>query len=629
MYKPSPPASPSPTPRSHTSHSRQSSLTSPGQQTIQFGDEERDRIRAEQSLRHQLEGFTLQDVDYDEYDEYSLEFGRNDYGYTPSKGSEGHPTGDTPLKGMMNGSTPAPPSSSRALLSKELDRLIGNKPVNPSPFNPSRFGGTTYEEPQLNHLNHSSARLPDLTGLTYATASPEKGSTHKLLSSKRTRLGREDENVILSSISNLEHKLSTLNAENAQSRQRVADLEDELIEARREVARARASSSQEVEEHWQAKYKALADEKRALEEMAKTLRSLVENLKSELNAQAKVIEELKQDRSANEAKLVDKDRQIGWLNGQVAKLNKDVDGLWKALNESKEKEQDKLRKERDALRDSELEKQREKEREMQMRQDQAEEVAAAAATTDAPVNTAAPAASADAPPKLVLRPFGSHLRPEPAPSSFFSPTRDRAARSYPLTESAEKTKDVEREERREREREREKEVPAINIEESSGTATPKTSKRGSKDRSGMYWSLPASSGKSMRRASVAPPPTPSLESKVHDDGFVEGLIERIGKSSSGWESKVPPQTVLARVVRELEDDFAHYKGIYGEMSEQFKVLDPASNANKRRVLTQHLHQVISVLESKISSLYQLLKYGDKSVSKTPSKKAAAAATAKS
>lgn len=261
MFKPSPPASPSPTPRSHTSHSRQSSLTSPGQQTIQFADEERDRIRAEESLRHQLEGFTLQDLDYDEYDDYSLEYGRNDYGYTPSKGSEGHPTGDTPLKGIVNGSTPAPTTSSRALLSKELDRLISNKPANPSPFNPSRFGGSTYDEPNHNRTL-DSARLPDLTGLTYATASPDKGSTHKLLSSKRTRLGREDEQVILTSINNLEHKLSTLNAENVQSKQRAQELGEELISARREVARARANSTQEIEQHWQAKYKALADEKR-------------------------------------------------------------------------------------------------------------------------------------------------------------------------------------------------------------------------------------------------------------------------------------------------------------------------------------------------------------------------------
>lgn len=303
----------------------------------------------------------------------------------------------------------------------------------------------------------------------------------------------------------------------------------------------------------------------------------MDNLKSDLNAQAKVIDEFERARSANEAKLVDKDKEIGWLNGQVTKLNKDVDGLWRALNESKEKEVEKSRKERDAL--QERERQKENDREA--------------------VQTTYEKVVDEAPPKLVLRPFGAHLRPDPAPASFFSPTRDRAARSHPSTETAEQSKERERGREEVEKSRKEKEVPAINVEESSATATPKTSKRASKDKIGMYWSLPASTAKSVKRTSVVPPPTPSLEQKVNDDGFVEGLIERIGKSSSGWESKVPPQTVLARVVRELEDDFAHYKGIYGEMSEQFKVLDPASNAPKRRVLTQHLHQVISVLESKV------------------------------
>ncbi|TIC73697.1 2-oxoglutarate dehydrogenase, E1 component [Wallemia mellicola] len=564
---------------------RQSSISTPGQQTIQFADEERERRRAEECFNNQLEGFTLQDLDYDDYYDYSVEYGRNDYGYTPSKASEGHPTGSTPLKDIVNGSTPAP-ASSRALLSKELDRLISNKPVNPSPFNPSRFGGTTYED-----TNHSrtldGARLPDLTGLTYATASPDKGSTHKLLSSKRTRLGREDEQVILNSISNLEHKLNALNAENAQSKERAQELENELIVAKREVARARANSAQEAEQEWQAKCKILADEKRALEEMGKTLRSIVENLKGELSSQSKVIDQLKEDRSANEAKLVDKDKQIGWLNGQVSKLNKDVDGLWKALNEGKQKEEDNLRKEREAREEERVDERRRAVNAAQSVQEKSEE----------------------APPKLVLRPFGAHLRPDPSPQSFFSPTRDRAARSHPSTETA--PADQPKQQEAEDKASPVKEVPAINIEETSVTATPRTSKRSTKEKPGIYWTLPASTGsttKTTRRSSaIVPPPTPSLEQKVNDEGFVEGLIERMGKSSSGWESKVPPQTVLARVVRELEDDFAHYRGIYSEMSEQFKVLDPASNAAKRRVLTQHLHQVITVLESKTKTTMSDLK----------------------
>ncbi|KAH9030979.1 hypothetical protein EDB85DRAFT_2243368 [Lactarius pseudohatsudake] len=47
--------------------------------------------------------------------------------------------------------------------------------------------------------------------------------------------------------------------------------------------------------------------------------------------------------------------------------------------------------------------------------------------------------------------------------------------------------------------------------------------------------------------------------------------------------KLPPQMVLVRVLRELEDDFTHYKGIYTELAGQYEVMDTASNIVKRNV----------------------------------------------
>ncbi|KAL5482601.1 hypothetical protein ACEPAI_9195 [Sanghuangporus weigelae] len=80
------------------------------------------------------------------------------------------------------------------------------------------------------------------------------------------------------------------------------------------------------------------------------------------------------------------------------------------------------------------------------------------------------------------------------------------------------------------------------------------------------------------------------------------------------EDRLPPQTVLARVLRELEDDFTHYKGIYIELADQYKIIDAASNVAKRNVLAEHLKEVISTLEQKgdqIASLYDLLTFRDK------------------
>lgn len=104
-----------------------------------------------------------------------------------------------------------------------------------------------------------------------------------------------------------------------------------------------------------------------------------------------------------------------------------------------------------------------------------------------------------------------------------------------------------------------------------------------------------------------------------DEGFAEGMDEEIMARERQWQERDrdPPQTVLMRVVRELEDDFTHYKGyvlswispfddssdllsrIYVELSDQYRELDAISNVVKRNVVAQHLKEVIDVLEQKV------------------------------
>jgi hypothetical protein len=118
-----------------------------------------------------------------------------------------------------------------------------------------------------------------------------------------------------------------------------------------------------------------------------------------------------------------------------------------------------------------------------------------------------------------------------------------------------------------------------------------------------------------------------------DEGFGEGSVIKDGegrRSSQGAaavnldflngdsrDGHLPPQTVLVRVLRELEDDFTHYKGyvyvyfqawyliqgsgrrIYTELADQYKMMDAASNVVKRNVLAQHLRDVIDVLEQRV------------------------------
>lgn len=133
------------------------------------------------------------------------------------------------------------------------------------------------------------------------------------------------------------------------------------------------------------------------------------------------------------------------------------------------------------------------------------------------------------------------------------------------------------------------------------------------------------------------------EDQDEDEGFVEGSEEaadveralRDGKGKqrnyvmfsknpdhwrqAGRKEGLPPQTVVARVIRELEDDFTHYKrcacwiikkiycrlidrhySVYVELADQYKVMDAVSDVPRRNMLARHLREVVDILEQKVS-----------------------------
>ncbi|KAJ7855882.1 hypothetical protein B0H14DRAFT_3448705 [Mycena olivaceomarginata] len=127
------------------------------------------------------------------------------------------------------------------------------------------------------------------------------------------------------------------------------------------------------------------------------------------------------------------------------------------------------------------------------------------------------------------------------------------------------------------------------------------------------------------------------ESEVdEDEGFVEGAakeeaaareLKREGKrrepgdgdvnyEAAARKAGLPPQTVVARVIRELEDDFTHYKSVYCELADQYKEMDAVSDVPRRNMLAKHLREVVDILEQKgdqIASLYDCLTFKDKPV----------------
>ncbi|KAH8924509.1 hypothetical protein BT69DRAFT_71728 [Atractiella rhizophila] len=81
--------------------------------------------------------------------------------------------------------------------------------------------------------------------------------------------------------------------------------------------------------------------------------------------------------------------------------------------------------------------------------------------------------------------------------------------------------------------------------------------------------------------------------------------ERKEREKYAEREELPPQAVVARALGELEKDFAVHKKIYIELSDQYRAMDPASNAQRRRTLAEHLKESIDTLEAKADHIKRL------------------------
>ncbi|KAI6042627.1 hypothetical protein EDC04DRAFT_2563903 [Pisolithus marmoratus] len=96
------------------------------------------------------------------------------------------------------------------------------------------------------------------------------------------------------------------------------------------------------------------------------------------------------------------------------------------------------------------------------------------------------------------------------------------------------------------------------------------------------------------------PPSHDNDAPVEDAPNIEEIIKRMDRNGGVLRpSDAPPQTVLARVVRELEDEFTHYKEIYRELAEEYRSMDCATQATKRHMVADHLRDVIDTIERKV------------------------------
>lgn len=113
-------------------------------------------------------------------------------------------------------------------------------------------------------------------------------------------------------------------------------------------------------------------------------------------------------------------------------------------------------------------------------------------------------------------------------------------------------------------------------------------------------------------ADDSPPKTRSR--KVSSKGKKAARVAPASVRALFKDGSIPPQTVLTRVISELEADFHHFKMIYVELADQYKVLDVACSTDKRQVLAEHLKEVIDSMERKaeqVSALYSLMTVEDR------------------
>ncbi|RXK35042.1 hypothetical protein M231_07695 [Tremella mesenterica] len=477
----------------------------------------------------------------------------------------------------------------------------------------------------------------DVTGMTGLLETPAKGADFGSLG-KNAELGGETGGAIPQTLATLHARLRALETENSLSRRRVRELEQELEKAKGEVETAKRGGERRLRE--------VIGEKTALEDLVKSLRSHLARLTVELEQNKTLVNELRdQLTAAHTAARADYDssvrNDISSLRQEVERLSNEVQRLGGIVEEGLETRK-KARGERTmrleaeeaerianlvkepemtsekiskAERESEMERVK---RDVQRRQEEQE-----AAAELISLNEVEPRPS-----KLRQ---GLHaaavVNTQMMPPTVEPPTRTLPSRHHDQSNLPTRTNHS---------RSHSHSHPHANFHSQPHSHVQSLPQQvNSKlqviigDRTRYSDGSSSSSSSTTRRKERRKPegpnsPFPSIREsdekeffsprpKVTRDKSRYELLPESVRNTIEKKGEVPPQTVLARVIGELEADFGHYRVIYAELADQYKVLDPASHIAKRHVLADHLREVIDTLEHKadqISALYELLSVHD-------------------
>ncbi|KAG2065035.1 hypothetical protein BDR04DRAFT_1145580 [Suillus decipiens] len=532
--------------------------------------------------------------------------------------------------------------------------------------------------------------LPDLTGLTSAVISPAKANLERY-GIKTAGSSKEVESRLIASLNALHAKLAHLETENSIARRRVRELEYELQQCKRDVARERsriieqdagASSWQRSKderrerEDGQSKYFEVVEEKKALESLISTLRSHLTRVTTDLTAQQQLLEDLKRLREDDAKMLADKTDEIGALRLEVERLAGEIEVLRnvveEGLNERRmaREQQSQLVEEED---DVPVPDQSHKEPEPVMTRADFQstrrfvDVDELTRISEDLEERRSERSSCGSPSLSSRHSSRSH------PGDMTRLTDSEDSRRYatrrdpsgdndvaPLTRISEDLKEQPSEGSSDssaspslRHGSRPVDTTHARVTESEDGRRPVTGRETLKDdeaapfpriRSGrlenLFFSAPkhnsgtctrcnhrsARTGSYGHTKATRPGQGQSLplndqgpNAQVKNDSLEPRVDTFEPDGVDSYEAifqgdKLPPQTVLVRVLQELEEEFTHHKGIYSELADEYKGMDSMVQAARRRIVANHLRDIIDLIERKvdqIQSLYDLLKFEDK------------------
>ncbi|KAG2340139.1 hypothetical protein BDR05DRAFT_1061696 [Suillus weaverae] len=538
--------------------------------------------------------------------------------------------------------------------------------------------------------NRGRVNLPDLTGLTSAVVSPAKANLERY-GIKTAGSSKEVESRLIASLNALHAKLAHLETENGIARRRVRELEYELQQCKRDVARERSriiehgagepswkrgKEERREREEEQSKYFEVVEEKKALESLISTLRSHLTRVTTDLTAQQQLLEDLKRLREDDAKMLAEKTGEIGALRLEVERLAGEIEVLKnvveEGLNERRmvREQQSQLVEEEDEV--SVPDQSHQEPDPITTRPDfrstrrfvDVDELTRISEDLEERRSERSSCGS----PSLSSRHSSRSHPGDMTRLSDSEDTRRHATRREPMGDDdvAPLTRISEDLEEQRSERSscgsvslslRHGSLPGdlihARVTESEDRRRPATRRETLKDdeaapfpriRSGrlenLFFSAPKHNSGTCTRCNhrsartgshantKATRPSQGGAPPVNDQGpNAQVKNDPLEPRANAFEpdgidsyeaifqgDKLPPQTVLARVLRELEEEFTHHKGIYSELADEYKGMDSMVQAARRRIVADHLRDIIDLIERKvdqIQSLYDLLKFEDK------------------